>query len=209
MADLQALERLIVFEGIDGAGTTTQARLLVERIRNAGDAVWATSEPTDGPIGNLLRRVLAGDVRVSPETAAFLFASDRWEHVFGSGGIVEHHGAGDIVVCDRYVYSSLVYQTIHADEALVRQLNGRFPAPALVIFVDLDPGTSEQRLSGRANREIYEYEEFQREVHARYLSELRSAGQTTEVVTVSGAENEAEVHRNIWEAVGKTSILEI
>jgi dTMP kinase len=202
------LDRLIVFEGIDGAGTTTQAKRLVERIRGAGHQVWGTNEPTGSPIGKLLRRVLAGDVPVTQETAAYLFATDRWEHVFGDGGIIEHHERGQAVVCDRYLYSSLVYQSIGGNEVLVKQLNSRFPAPGLVIFVDLPIEVGEQRLAERSRRDIYENIEFQRSVRARYLEEIGQAAATTSTVIVAGDEPQDEVHRKIWEAVGEASILE-
>lgn len=203
----EKLVRLIVLEGIDGAGTTTQARRLVERIGTTGVSAWSTSEPTDSSIGQLLRRVLAGEVRVAPETTAYLFASDRWEHLYGAGGIVEHHDAGDVVVCDRYFYSSLVYQSIQCDPKLVAQLNSRFPHPALLIFVDLATELGEQRLAGRKHREIYEQIDIQTAVRRNYIREVSAAAEATEVVTVSGSDGEAEVHGNIWEAVARTSIL--
>jgi len=201
------LDRLIVLEGIDGAGTTTKARRLVERVRAAGCSVWSTSEPTDSPIGQLLRRVLSGEVPVTPETAAYLFASDRWEHVYGAGGIIEHHDAGDVIVCDRYFYSSLAYQSIQCDPGLVARLNARFPHPGLLIFVDLATELSEQRLAGRTHREIYEQIHIQTAVRSNYLREVSAAEGATEVVTVSGSDGEDEVHGNIWEAVAGTSIL--
>ena len=208
MSSPDRLHRLIVFEGIDGAGTTTQARRLVQRIASSGLPAWSTSEPTDNPIGQLLRRVLAGEVAVTPETTAHLFAADRWEHVHGSNGIIAHHEAGEIVVCDRYFYSSLAYQSLHCDPDLVAQLNSRFPHPGLLIFVDLSTEVGELRLSGRPHREIYEKTDIQVAVRQNYLKEMSAAEQTTKVVVVSGSDAEDVVHRNIWEAVAGTSILE-
>lgn len=201
------LSRLIVVEGIDGAGTTTQSRLLVERIRSTGAPVFDTSEPTGSAIGHLLRQVLAGRVRVTPETIAYLFAADRWEHVFGADGIVEHHDAGDIVVCDRYAYSSLAYQTVECEKELVEQLNGRFPRPGLLIFLDLAPDVGEQRLAVRSHREIYEQAAIQAKVRENYHRLLDDAAPGTTVVSLSGADDEAAIHRKIWEAVERTSIL--
>lgn len=201
------LRRLIVVEGIDGAGTTTQARLLSERLRSTGAPVFSTSEPTDNNTGRFLRRVLSGEVRLAPETVAYLFAADRWEHVFGSGGILEHHDAGDVVVCDRYSYSSLAYQGVECDEALVRELNSRFPDPGLLIFLDLEPDVGERRLARRAHREIYEQTEIQAQVRSNYHRLLRGTRGETSVVSLSGSDEEAEIHRKIWEAVQATSIL--
>jgi dTMP kinase len=203
----ETLDRLIVFEGIDGAGTTTQARLLVDRLRSVGMSVWGTSEPTDNSIGNLLRAVLGGDVALTPETVAYLYAADRWEHVFGDGGIVDHHESGEIVVCDRYFYSSLVYQTVQCDPDLVRRLNDPFPRPACLIFVDLDVESGTKRLASRTRKEIFETPELQMRVRENYLRELRSVSETTSAIMVSGSDSEAEVHRNIWERLERTSIL--
>ena len=138
---------------------------------------------------------------------AYLFASDRWEHVYGHGGIIDHHDAGDVVICDRYYYSSLVYQSIQGDGALVSALNQRFPDPGLVIFVDLATDLGEQRLAGRRHREIYEHREFQTQVRRNYLREMEIAREFTAVASVSGSDSEAEVHRKIWEAVVSASIL--
>ena len=201
------LDRLIVFEGIDGAGTTTQARLLAERIRGENHGVWETSEPTGNEIGLLLRSVLAGDTVVTPETVAYLFAADRFEHMFGTGGILEHHSRNEIVVCDRYKYSSHVYQSIECDPALVMELNKPFPDPACIVFVDLDTEVGAQRLSSRSRREIYETLTFQDAVREKYLQEMDRAARSTTVIRVTGSDSESDVHRNIWEALGRTSIL--
>jgi dTMP kinase len=201
------LDRLIVLEGIDGAGTTTQTTLLVNRIRQSGHKVWSTHEPTDSRFGLLARDFLSGELPATPEGAAYLFATDRWEHVFGDEGIIAHHDRADIVVCDRYYYSSLVYQSVNANPDLVAVLNAPFPDPGIVIFVDLPVEHGEERLAGRSRRDIYEHREFQELVRERYLRELETARATTEVAIVSGSDSEEEVHRNIWEAVRRTSIL--
>ena len=81
------LKNFIVFEGIDGAGTSTQLNILKEKLENKN--VFFTVEPTDLPSGKFLRTILSGSVKVAPSTAAYLFASDRNEHLFGKNGIVE------------------------------------------------------------------------------------------------------------------------
>ena len=75
------LKNFIVFEGIDGAGTSTQLNILKEKLENKN--VFFTVEPTDLPSGKFLRTILSGSVKVAPSTAAYLFASDRNEHLFG------------------------------------------------------------------------------------------------------------------------------
>ena len=201
------LRRLIVLEGIDGAGTTTQARLLARRIREAGRPVWLTSEPTDGPVGQLLRSVLAGSTSVSPVTAAYLFAADRAEHVMGDDGIVSHHDAGQIVVCDRYVYSSYAYQSVDVSEELVLALNSAFPLPGLFVFVDLPVNVTARRLERRHAREIYETREFQESVRNNYLRIVEVASQATSVTVVDGNESPDQISEKIWESVRDASIV--
>ena len=86
------LHNFIVFEGIDGAGTSTQ----LERLRARADSerFWFTAEPTDAPTGRFLRSMLRGDITLDPRTAAYLFAADRVEHVWGHGGASADAGNG-------------------------------------------------------------------------------------------------------------------
>ncbi|MBQ8014462.1 MAG: dTMP kinase, partial [Treponema sp.] len=108
------LRNFIVFEGIDGAGTSTQ----IEMLKKRPDAhrFFFTTEPTDSETGKFLRRMLKGDVELDARTSAFLFAADRNEHLFGKGGtncgVVEKAQSGKIVVSDRYLFSSLTYQSV-------------------------------------------------------------------------------------------------
>ena len=101
----------MVLEGLDGAGTTTQLRMLSERLARDGKQHWATWEPTDGTIGKMLRGILARDIRAHPRTVALLYAADRSEHVHEpQTGIEARTRNGELVICDRYLFSSLAYQ---------------------------------------------------------------------------------------------------
>jgi dTMP kinase len=156
------LENFAVLEGCDGSGTTTQLELLSRRFARTG-WFYATAEPTGGPVGELIRVLLkdearvsegnrdsaekriAGGKRVAPETLARLFAADRAEHLYGSGGIVERCSArGELVVSDRYSLSSLVYQAIDCGEELPRILNESFPLPELLVYLDVESETAEK-----------------------------------------------------------------
>src|SRR5690554_6635734 len=72
--------KLIALEGIDGSGKTTQAQLLVEKLKKSGKKVIYTKEPTDGEIGKLIRRVLSGELNVPPLSLQYLFCADRGPH---------------------------------------------------------------------------------------------------------------------------------
>jgi len=109
----------IVIEGIDGSGTTTQCSILADRFIDKGLSAHPTREPSDGPIGVLIRQVLTGRVVVPSRegvrppgwaTMATLFASDRLDHL--EAEILPNLDNGITVICDRYDYSSVAYQTV-------------------------------------------------------------------------------------------------
>src|SRR5574344_1031504 len=125
------LQNFIVFEGIDGAGTTTQLNALRNR-KDTGNFLF-TAEPTTAPTGKFLRQMLKGDIPLTPVTSAYLFAADRTEHVFGNlvigdggtlvTGIEKACAQNKIVVIDRYFFSSLAYQSIDCGKETPRILN--------------------------------------------------------------------------------------
>ena len=81
------LTDFIVFEGIDGAGTSTQLNLISQKL---GETAWVTAEPTDSPIGRLIREFLKGKFSLTENTVTRLFAADREEHIYGENGILSH-----------------------------------------------------------------------------------------------------------------------
>ncbi|MDR2053736.1 MAG: dTMP kinase [Treponema sp.] len=211
-----SIHNFAVFEGIDGSGTTTQLRLLEERFREGFSPdsplppLHGTFEPTGGPVGRLIRSVLGGEISLEPATAARLFAADRNEHLYGKDGIVERCGRGEIVVSDRYVLSSLVYQGITCGEELPRKLNADFPLPELLLFFDLDPQIAAERLKARNGRDIYEYLEFQIKARDRYralLPEYEEAGIRVEYIDASAKIGEAA--EQVWRAVQKMPIISL
>jgi dTMP kinase len=201
---MEILPNFIVFEGGDGAGTSTQLDLLREKIdsRGQGRRFFPTFEPTNSPLGSLIRRALGGELTLRRETLAFLFAADRNEHLYGKGGIIERCQEGAIVVSDRYVPSSLVYQGIDCGDELPRRLNQGFPAPQILFYFELDPLTALERIQNREKKELFEYKEFQEKVYRRYQDLLplyRDAG--VEVITINAAQTIEEVAEDIWKIV--------
>lgn len=124
------LRNFIVFEGIDGAGTSTQLKLLKEK--KGTENFLFTCEPTSSATGKFLRQMLKGDVAVKNETAAYLFAADRNEHINGClqieeknliTGVKEACQKGNIVISDRYLFSSLAYQSVNCPPEVPRVAN--------------------------------------------------------------------------------------
>ena len=160
------LHGFIVLEGIDGAGTSTQIKKLVQ---SNPDKYIATAEPTGGPTGKFLRQMLAGDFKVDERTNAYLFAADRCEHIFGKGGVKELCESGKTVVSDRYFFSSLAYQSVSCGLELPQLLNSPFPLPEYLFFFDINPEISLARVNKRnGTKEIYENIEAQKKIAALY-----------------------------------------
>lgn len=196
MARQKRRGKLIVFEGIDGAGTTTQVARTAEWLGRAGRLTHETREPSDGPIGVIIRQILGGRLvskqpgggpeRVDPATVALLYAADRLDHI--QNEIEPHLAAGRHVLCDRYVLSSLAYQTIDCDVKFVRAINDKALTPDFTIFVRVRADVAMARIAAtRPDRDIFETLPFQRKVAAAYdrlVSEwpaTRKAGQLLEL----------------------------
>ena len=170
----------IVLEGVDGAGTTTQVRLLAERLRARGLRVHTTAEPSQGPIGKLLRRALSGTLvegdapvpaRPSWQTLALLFAADRLDHL--AREVEPELAAGAIVVCDRYDHSTLAYQSVggggHAAMPWLRELNRHARRPDLTLVLDVPAAVAAERRRARSGpSEIFDADDLQARLAAFY-----------------------------------------
>lgn len=156
----------IVFEGIDGSGTTTQTARLVSWLGETGSAIQ-TAEPTDSEFGRLLRRVLKGDVPAPAATTALMFAADRVDHM--DRKIEPTLASGTHVVSDRYVVSSFAYQGSLLDLSFVKEINSLARTPDLTIFLRVSAEIAMERIArSRTERDAYEHLEFQREVAQSY-----------------------------------------
>ncbi len=192
----------IVIEGIDGAGKSTQARLLAEWFEEQGYETVLTKEPTDTAFGKLIRRlVLTGGregiidgARISHEAEALLFAADRAEHVHKLiKPLVED---GKVVISDRYFYSSLAYQWARGlDLDWLIDLNRFAIRPDLTILLDLPVKESMKRINGRSIKtEFDKIAELQKKVRENYL---QLAKRFPEVRIVNALANVEDIHNDI------------
>lgn len=192
--------KFIVIEGLDGAGTTTQARLLGERLAERG-AVWVTQEPTTRPVGQLIRRILAGDLEIDPRSLALLFAADRVDHVYHpQTGIVHRLAQGEHVVGDRYYLSSLTYQTLDAGFSWVYRINDRVLRPDLTIFVHVPVVLCMERIGVRQGerKELFERQEALEQVLARYCRAIEQLQAEETIQIVDGSGPIPEIAERIW-----------
>ena len=164
--------RFIVLEGIDGSGTTTQATQLAENLRLRGHRVRTTFEPSSGRIGAQIRELLA--VRsdpVAPAALALLFAADRLDH--NRRVILPAVRAGEIVISDRYLMSSLAYQGLTQSVQWLQQINANARLPDLTLLLRVSPLVGLRRVAQRrrgsgGNEEIFDVPETQRKLAESY-----------------------------------------
>ena len=194
--------RFIVFEGIDGAGKTTQIELLEKRLQKMGRAVYRTAEPTESVSGGLLRDALAGVSKRSACELAALFTLDRIFHnVNPVNGIRKMLEEGYDVISDRYYYSSMAYQGSETDATWVRDMNLNCPEilrPDVCIFLDLTPEESMERISRRhGTQEIYETVEKLTAVRARFYRVFEELKDTDRICVVNAARYIDQIHKEI------------
>lgn len=202
MADI--LKNFWVLEGLDGAGTTTQLRNLANYMESHGRPVFQTAEPTIYESGLLIRRVLSRQFEVPQSTTAYLFAADRDNHLNNPQyGIRSHLADGETVICDRYLFSSLAYQSIGFDFDRVRQLNSAFPYPELVLYVDTPVEDCISRINSRGmDKEIYEKLEYQTQVRANYEKVFSSLPSGCRLIRVDGRLSREEIFARFLKETG-------
>ncbi len=202
--------RFIVLEGLDGAGTTTQAAKLQAHCTRRGHASFLTNEPTPEPVGAFIRRLLTGQERApdgstyrpGEDAMALLFAADRLAH---SRVIEARLAAGEHVVCDRYVFSSLAYQTLDPSIApeWVIDVNQGCAIPDLTLFLAVPVDVCLQRLtSRRGTAAIYETRAQLETIAKNYEALLpRYQARFGRVVRIDGTQSVDDVHTAIVEAI--------
>jgi len=157
----------LCIEGLDGSGKTTQAKILVKNLRRQGfDAVY-TTEPSIGKVGKLIRSfVLDREERVPIALEALLFAADRVDHV--ETVVKPLLKQGKIVVCDRYVYSTLAYQgAAGLDLEWIERINQFALKPSLALLIDVSPDAVVKRL--KRKRTVMETKRNQQKVREVYM----------------------------------------
>lgn len=202
----------IVVEGVDGCGSTTHSRLLAKALRSATREVVLTCEPTNGPIGSLLRQILQKRLFVTDATGprgfawstlALLFAADRLDHL--DSVVMPALRDGSVVVSDRYLLSSLAYQSATSPEGpaalpWINEVNARAQRPDLTIVIDVPAEVAEARREGRGGTaEVFETRALQERLVAIY-AKAEALVPGDRVVHVSGVGEASEVAARVLAA---------
>ena len=198
--------RLIVIEGVDGAGTTTQATRLHERLVSKKIPSYQTAQPSERPTGKMIREILSGKLIQNPgfATMSLLFAADRQDQQ--DADILPRLYQGEHVICDRYVHSSVIYQSVSANDPAkrpwIKEINKHIIIPDITIYLRIDANTAETRRAGRGgDPEIFDEKLFQRRLIDVYDS-IGHIFPEHRIVTIDATQTVEQIENDVWKAVG-------
>jgi len=200
--------RFIVFEGIDGSGKSTQIKSISKQLETQGLKIYTTFEPTDGPVGSLIRQMLSGEIATDQRTIASLFAADRTDHLTNQkNGIKQKVDQGGIVLCDRYYFSSYAYHAQYIDMEWVihaNSLNTEILKPDLTIFIDVDPEICFKRIKlSRTDFEMYEQIDVMKNVRINYFKAFDRLKDSEKIAVVDGNTTPEKVEDSILNEISK------
>ena len=184
----------IVIEGLDGSGKTTQADILSKKL-SENHKVLCTAEPSQGKIGSFIRNgCLYEEKRLPKEAEALLFAADRIEHM--QNEIAPALAQGKLVICDRYIYSSLAYQgSTGLSLDWIKTINARALEPDFSIFIDVSPEQVLERLQRK--KSVMETLETQQKVREVYLQFVENG----ELILIDGNKPMEDVAEALYSVV--------
>lgn len=196
--------KFFAFEGIDGSGKSTQIALLADRLRKADYKVFVTEEPSRGEIGQFTRHTLQKDHSITEASSALLFAADRLDHLYKPGGILDLLQEDVIILCDRYLLSSLTYNSLANPLEWVVAINQ--PAieafrPTAHLLFDLPAQAAIDRIH---NRDLARerYEDLHQLHRVRMLYRQLADTLTTETFVLLNADQDPNLLAlDVWQAV--------
>ncbi|HIH95994.1 MAG TPA: dTMP kinase [Thermoplasmata archaeon] len=196
------MSKFVVVCGLDGSGKSTQATLLAKWLRSKNKRALLTREPTESQIGNLIRRILRCDFKVSPCSLQLLFAADRADHL--EREIEPALNKEKIVVSDRYILSSLAYGSLEVELDFLKKINSGFREPDLTLIIDTPPHVCIERMRRcKTHMELFENEEKMKEIRKNYLA---LKGYFPNAFIVEGDKKKEEVFDRIKEILEEENL---
>jgi dTMP kinase len=198
--------KFIVLEGVDAAGKTTHVRDLAANLRKYGEEVFLTKNPTDGEIGQFIRRVLIGKTKIPRVSFQFLFSADRNAQ---QADIIKHLKLGKTVISDRYFWSAIAYgltdrEDVEIDRAgqvllysqSVLAAFDQHILPDMTIFLDIPVAIAVNRLKKMDKvKELYEDEDKLAKIYKAYMWLIKRFPQ--EFTRIDGTKPEKEVSEEV------------
>ena len=198
--------KFVVFEGIDGSGKSTQIQLLIDRLADMGVTPYSTCEPSERPIGKLIRKILYKEIETSNDVLAGLYFADRLDHLKNKeDGIIQKIEQGMMVISDRYYMSSLAYNSLTSSMEWVYELNRRCMEtlrPDLTIYLDLSVETALTRIkAGRDIEELFDKKDLLFKITSNYRNAIDMLSSSEKIAIVNANQDPEWVHAEIWNLV--------
>ena len=196
--------KFIVFEGLDGSGSTTQSQKLHHFLRTQGKRSHLTKEPTNYLIGGLIRSWLSGDWSSSPVCLQLLFTADRAHHL--EKEIIPLLEKGTHVVSDRYFLSTMAFGALDIpDKNWLRDINKHFIQPDLTILLKVSPQTCIKRIS--ENRSHFELFEKEKELGGVWKNYKQFAKEFPNIILLEGERKEESIFEDVKEVLLRKGII--
>lgn len=197
--------KFIVFEGIDGSGKSTQINLLADRLKEMGISYCTTAEPSEGPVGVMIRQILTGERKMDNRVIAALFAADRLDHILNEKyGMLNKIKNGMTIICDRYYFSSYAYNGVDMPMEWVIAANSqsnRLLKPTVNVFIDLEPDTALERIARNRQRiELFEKKSRLEKVRENYFKVFEQMPEET-VLIIDGNQTPEAMSEEIWQKI--------
>lgn len=196
----------IAFEGIDGSGKSTQVKLLTQKLEAVGHKVYATFEPTDSPIGKMIRDIFSGRMDADHKVIAGLFVADRLDHLLNkTNGVLKMLDEGYTVITDRYYFSSYAYHSPYMSMEWVieaNRLSAELLRPDINIYIDISAQESMHRIAkGRTSTELYETLDNLKLVKNLYETAFEKLNGVEKIVSLNGERAEVEIAADVWQVI--------
>lgn len=196
--------KFIVFEGIDGSGKSTLSKMLHAKLIEEYGNSYYTYEPTNSPIGAVIRNILNKRIVTDEKTIGALFLADRLDHLQNdSNGILKFIDKGMHVISDRYYYSSYAYHVPHLELDWIIEANklcADLLRPDIVFYMDISVKESLARISKNRNyQDLYETESKIAEAKNNYDNAIKKEGKKDNVHIINGHGSIDEIFKIIWE----------
>jgi len=188
----------IAFEGLDGSGSSTQVDLLAKNLRKSGKKALTTKEPTNNLIGGLIRGVLTKQWTISAEGLQLLYAADRSHHL--EHEIIPNLENGNIIITDRYAFSSIAFGSIGAEVEWLKEINKNFILPDITFFIKVPPKVCIERIGKRGNTfELFEEEKKLEKTLVTY--EALAKDEKNGFIIIDGQKEIEDIEREIFNVV--------
>lgn len=206
--------KFIVFEGVDASGKSTMSTMLHEKLIGLNIDIYKTFEPTDSPIGSVIRNILNKRIVTDEKTIGALFLADRLDHINNPiTGILNYLNNGVNVISDRYYYSSYAYHVPHLSLDWIIDANKLCAdtlRPDVVFYIDISVEESMRRLkSSRRFLDLYETSDRISKVINNYKKAIEREGKNDNVIIIDGERSKEEIFDDIWKECSKLLKLEI